>query len=34
MFAQVLEGLKEGDVVYTTLPQKTEKEREDEEARK
>jgi len=34
MFAQILEGLKEGDVVYTTLPQKTEKEREDEEARK
>jgi hypothetical protein len=33
MFAQVLEGIEEGAVVYTRLPQKTEKEREEEEGR-
>ncbi|UCG15902.1 MAG: biotin/lipoyl-binding protein [Phycisphaerales bacterium] len=33
VYAQVIEGVKEGDVVFTKLPQKTEKEREDEERR-
>jgi HlyD family secretion protein len=33
MFAQVLEGVEEGEVVYTRLPEKTEKEREEEEGR-
>jgi multidrug efflux pump subunit AcrA (membrane-fusion protein) len=32
-FAQVLEGVSEGDVVYTKLPEKTEREREEEENR-
>jgi multidrug efflux pump subunit AcrA (membrane-fusion protein) len=33
MYAQVLEGVKEGSVVFTKLPQKTEKEREKDERR-
>ncbi len=33
MYAQVLEGVKEGDEVFTKLPQKTEKEREEEDRR-
>ena len=33
VYAQVIEGVKEGDVVFTKLPQKTEKEREEEERR-
>ena len=33
VYAQVIEGVKEGEVVFTKLPQKTEKEREEEERR-
>jgi len=31
MFAQVIEGIEEGAVVFTELPQKTDKELEEEE---
>ncbi len=32
-FAQVIEGVEEGDVVFTKLPEKTDREREEEEGR-
>lgn len=32
-FAQVIEGVQKGDVVYTKLPEKTDREREEEESR-
>jgi len=33
MFAQVIDGVEEGDIVYTKLPEKTERDREKEEGR-